>query len=160
MTAKDLINVLMDISKVFTSLIQIQKIKLQASLENDIGKLQGCMKKEQAASMELKSLERHRLEVVEALGYASLNFDEMIQKTDMEYATELNTAVNILISSMRDFGNISDEVRTVIEMNLANLDMLLAMRQAQVTQTNSKRQETAMAQKKPIGSTSITDFKA
>ena len=77
MTVKDLIDVLMDISKIFTSLIQIQRIKLNASLQNDIAKLQGCLQKEQAASMELKSLEKRRTQIIDSLGYEGLSFDVM-----------------------------------------------------------------------------------
>lgn len=157
MTTTDLINVLMDISKVLTSLIQIQRIKLNASLENDIVKLQGCLKKEQAASMELKGLERRRLEIVESLGYTGLSFDEMIDRTDDDNATELYNAISILREAKKNFSQLSDEVHTVIQLNLANLNMLLAQRTPQINgQTGSQNIE----RKKPIGSTSITDFKA
>lgn len=157
MAIKDLINVFMDISKIFTSLVQIQRIKLNASLENDIEKLQACLQKEQAASMELKSLEKRRIQIIESLGYEGLSFDEMIERTDEEYAADLYTAVNVLRDATKDFSQLSDEVRTVIELNLANLNMFLSQRLSQsVDETNS----TNIERKKPIGSTSITDFKA
>lgn len=157
MTVKDLIDVLMDISKIFTSLIQIQRIKLNASLQNDIAKLQGCLQKEQAASMELKSLEKRRTQIIESLGYEGLSFDEMMDRTDDEYATDLYNAVKVLRDATKGFSQLSDEVRTVIELNLANLNMFLSQRLSQsVDETNS----TNIERKKPIGSTSITDFKA
>ncbi len=157
MTTKDLINVLMDISKIFTSLIQIQRVKLNASLENDMVKLEGCLKKEQAASMELKGLERRRIQIVESLGYEGLTLDEMVDRADDEYSADLYNAVSVLRDSTNNFSKLSDEVRTVIELNLANLNMLLSQRAAQAAnQMNSQNIE----RKKPIGSTSITDFKA
>ena len=156
MTVKDLIDVLMDISKIFTSLIQIQRIKLNASLQNDIAKLQGCLQKEQAASMELKSLEKRRTQIIESLGYEGLSFDEMMDRTDDEYATDLYNAVKVLRDATKGFSQLSDEVRTVIELNLANLNMFLSQKASQAIDANSANIE----RKKPIGSTSITDFKA
>ena len=156
MTVKDLIDVLMDISKIFTSLIQIQRIKLNASLQNDIAKLQGCLQKEQAASMELKSLEKRRTQIIDSLGYEGLSFDEMMDRTDDEYATDLYNAVKVLRDATKGFSQLSDEVRTVIELNLANLNMILSQKASQAIDANSANIE----RKKPIGSTSITDFKA
>lgn len=157
MAIEDLISVLMDISKIFTSLTHIQKIKLNASLENDVDKLEGCLKKEQAASMELRSLEKRRIQVIESLGYESLSFDEMVDRTDERYAADLYNAVRILKEAAKNFSALSDEVRTVIELNLANLNMLLSQR---LSQTANSTDLPNIERKKPIGSTSITDFKA
>ena len=105
--------------------------------------------------MELKSLEKRRTQIIDSLGYEGLSFDEMMDRTDDEYATDLYNAVKVLRDATKGFSQLSDEVRTVIELNLANLNMFLSQKASQAIDANSANIE----RKKPIGSTSITDFK-
>lgn len=128
MSYNDFIAVLSDLTKVFVNLVRVEETKLRAALENNIELLQSCMTKEQAASMELKGLERRRLQLQSSLGFDQMTFQEMIEKAEPDHAYELSNAVRLLSDSMRQFEAVSDEARTVIEMNLANLDMLLAQR--------------------------------
>lgn len=128
MSYDDFIAVLSDLTKVFVNLLRVEETKLRASLENNIELLQSCMAKEQAASMELKGLERKRLQIQSSLGFSGLTFREIVDRVESEHALEVSTAVRLLGDSIRNFEAVSDEARTVIEMNLANLDMLLSQR--------------------------------
>lgn len=125
---EDFIVVLSELTKVFVNLLRVEERKLTAALENNIELLQSCMAKEQAASLELKGLERKRMQIQTALGFEGLSFQEMIEQSESDYAFELNNAVRLLSDSIKDFEAVADEAGTVIEMNLANLDMLLSQR--------------------------------
>lgn len=128
MAYEEFIAVLSDLSKVFVHLHRVEQTKLTAALDNNIELLQNCMTKEQAASMELKGLERKRMQLQASLGFADLSFQEIVERAEPEYVFELNTAVKLLGDSIREFEAISNEAGTVIEMNLANLNMLLSQR--------------------------------
>lgn len=151
----EFIAVISEMTKVFTNLIQVERRKLRASLDNDMDTLKSCMAKEQAASMELKGLERKRIDIQTSLGMQDLSFREMVDKAGPDYEYELSTSLNLLSNAMTDFENMSDEARTVVEMNIANLNMLLASRKEEELQATSQNN----SMKKGSGG-KFTDFKA
>lgn len=113
------------IIKLLKTLMGIEQEKLQAITQNDLQKLDACIKEEQAQVLKLRGLDRKRDLLLVRMGYENLSFKEIIDVLPQEDRAESRRLYNELQRATDDFNNINASVRTALEVNLHNINAAL-----------------------------------
>lgn len=118
----ELISVIEDLIALFKDMIQIEQIKLDAAKKNRITHVEDCMKKEQAAILKLKGLEKKRAFTQEKIGLNDLTFQQILEETKGDDHTKLQELFHTLSHQVRLFQDTNESARTMIEINLHNIN--------------------------------------
>ena len=94
--------------KVFSQTIQfideiteVENIKFQAALKNNIAKVDDCMKQEQVLLLKLRGLDKKRDAAQKALGYENLTFKQIIEKAPESDKEKLNEIFNYIEKKLK-----------------------------------------------------------
>lgn len=115
------------------TLMGIEQEKLQAITQNDLEKLDACIKEEQAQVLKLRGLDRKRDLLLVRMGYENLSFQEIIDVLPQEDRAESRRLYNELQKATNDFNSINASVRTALEVNLHNINATLESLKIQPT---------------------------
>lgn len=125
-TMKDLITLISQMIQFFTDLYAIEKEKLEAAQKRNLIDLEECMKKEQAALLRLRGLDKKREDIQKALSFENLSFREILQKVEGNEQKELKTLFDSLQNQYTLYNSISSSVKEIIENNLYKVDQILS----------------------------------
>lgn len=100
----------------------LEKVKLEAVRDNDIIKLEECMKKEQAEILVLRGIERKQAQIQKELGFENATFREIIELVPLERKAELETMYNKLSNSLDIFKSTTEGIKKTIEINLYSIE--------------------------------------
>lgn len=118
----ELIPVIKDLIQLFKELIQIEQEKLDAARKNRVTYVEDCMKKEQAAIMKLKGLEKKRELSQGKIGLKDLTFQQILEKTKGDDHATLQELFRTLSYYVHLFQETNDSARAMIEINLHNIN--------------------------------------
>jgi len=128
------INVIKEMADFFDEFQLIEREKLEAVANNNIRKLEECMKKEQAEILVLRGLEKKQTEIQKILGYEGRTFKEIIGLIPETNKNELEIIYSRLSDSLERFRATTDSVKKVIDINLSTIEDILG------EMVNSKKQ--------------------
>lgn len=111
--------------EVIKNLISIEQDKLNAVTNNNLEKLDGCIKDEQVQVMKLKGIEKSRVKLLSSLGYEGLTFKQIISTLEGEEKKESQKLFDSLKKVTKDFNSVNSSAKTAIEVNLYAIDMAL-----------------------------------
>lgn len=118
--------VIEELIRLFKDLSQVEEKKLEAVKKNRVTHVEDCMNQEQAAILKLRGLEK-RLEVSqEELGCPKCTFRQILDKASgTENYSRLKALFDALSRQVRQFQDISESARTLLEINLHVLNKTL-----------------------------------
>lgn len=101
----------------FEGLTAVERRKVEASKRNDVAAIEECMKKEQAAVMKLKGLDRQREQAARDNGWEGKSFREILEM-DPENRRELGTLFDALTDKLHIFQECLGDAAGIISVNL------------------------------------------
>jgi len=128
------IGVIREMADFFDEFQLLEKEKLEAVTNNNIRKLEECMRKEQAEILILRGLEKKQTEIQKVLGYEGRTFKEIIGLIPETNKDELETIYFRLSDSLERFTGTTESVKKAIDANLHIIDNMLG------EMVNSKKQ--------------------
>lgn len=114
----DFIAVIEELIQLFQELIQIEQCKLTAAEKKRITHIEHCINQEQAAVMKLRGLEKKRELCLTKLGFSGCSFQEILVRTSASEQSRLRPLFHTLSQNIRQFQDINESARTMIEVNL------------------------------------------
>jgi Mg2+ and Co2+ transporter CorA len=134
----DLIDVIEDMIHLFQNLIQIEQSKLEAAVKNRVTHVEDCMNQEQAAILKLRGLEKKREVCQEQLGYKNDTFQQILSKTTGTEHNQLKKLFDSLSYQVRQFQEVNESARSMIEVNLHMINKELNNSQSGITTDKAK----------------------
>ena len=134
----DFITVIEDLIQLFQELVHIEQAKLEAAAKNRITHVEDCMNQEQAAILKLRGLDKKRETYQEQLGYKDNTFQQILSKTSGAEHNQLKTLFDSLSHQVRQFQEINESARSMIEINLHMINKELNNSQNVITTDKAK----------------------
>lgn len=119
------VEVIQEMIDFFEQFQTLEKVKLESVRDNDIIKLEECMKKEQAEILVLRGLERKQAQIQKELGFENATFREILELVPVERKAELETMYNNLSNSLDIFKSTTEGIKKTIELNMYAIDNAL-----------------------------------
>ncbi len=120
----DLISLLEEFNKLETE-------KLDAVQRNLVTFVEESMKKEQAAIMKLRGLDKKRESIQKDLGWEGMSFQQILSQVNDVEKEEFRPLFNQLNSSLQQFLATKDSAEKALEINLHHINKLLAKKAAE-----------------------------
>lgn len=137
---------LQDLCWKLDSLSAVQNRKITAIQAGDLKTLEACMKQEQAATLSLRGWEKHRQELLRALGLEQVSLRDLPQHCPPEDKARTAALAEQVLRSYQVFYSGQQAARTLMESNLRHIQRELEQREA--------------AQSSPADRKAQTDFRA
>lgn len=112
------------------ALARLEQQKIQAVQAGDLAALEACMKKEQAASMDLRGKEQKRRALLTELGLASLPLRELASHCPPQYRGRAGEVSQQVLRSYQVLTSAQKAARTLMESNLRHIQRELERRTA------------------------------
>lgn len=120
----DLISFLEDFNKT-------EAEKLDAVQHNRVTFVEESMKKEQAAIMKLRGLDKKRESIQKDLGWEGMSFQQILSQVNDVEREELRPLFDQLNRSLHQFLDTKDSAQKALEINLHHIDKLLKKKAAE-----------------------------
>lgn len=124
----DFISVIKELIVLFNELNAIEAEKIEAARKNRITYIEECIKQEQAAMLRMRGLDKKREECQEALGFKDYTFKQMLEAVPDQMQI-LKPLFDQLSSEVTVFRDSSDSAHKLIELNLHQINTMLAKQQ-------------------------------
>ncbi|WP_024293660.1 flagellar protein FlgN [Lacrimispora indolis] len=134
----DFISVIEDLIQLFQELIYIEQSKLEAAAKNRITHVEDCMNREQAAILKLRGLDKKRETCQEQLGCKDYTFQQILSKTSGAEHNQLKKLFDSLTHHVRQFQEINESARSMIEINLHMINKEINNSQDVITTDKAK----------------------
>ena len=121
----DLFAFLGKLSDKLDELTEIQKDKTLAVRRDDLMGVDACMKKEQAISLSLRSMEQQRLKLLRELGLDSVPLSALERHCPPEQRQAASEAAGRLRSSYEIYRSAADVSRSTLEVNLHQIEQII-----------------------------------
>lgn len=108
------------------SLIEIEAQKLESAQKNLVTFIEESMKKEQAAILKLRGLDRRREQIQDELGWSHLSFRDILSKASDQERAELEPRFQILTENLKVLKNTSESAADIMRTNLHDIDLLIS----------------------------------
>lgn len=143
-TIQDFIDIINEFIIFFESLKDIEQEKFNAVTAKNFSQIDECMKKEQAAILKLKGLDKKREQIQEKLSFKDKSFREIISLVPDKNKPVLSELFNKLDSNVKSYKSISDAAKETLELNIHNIDRIIDAIENSSTYTNdgSKKENT------------------
>lgn len=109
----------------FQNLCQIEQEKLNVIQKNRITFLEDCMNQEQAAILKMRGLDVRRENCQDRLGWKGDSFRQILDKLDEDGRAEFEPMFDELSRFVSLFQEISDSARSLIEVNLHQINKMM-----------------------------------
>lgn len=109
----------------FQDLCEIEQEKLNVIQKNRVTFLEDCMNQEQAAILKMRGLDIRREACQERLGWKGDSFRQILEKAGEAERKELEPLFDDLSRFVSLFQEISDSAKTMIEVNLHQINKML-----------------------------------
>lgn len=117
--------IISELTLLFQDLCEIEQEKLEVIQKKRITFLEDCMNQEQAAILRMRGLDIRRETCQERLGWKGDSFRQILDKNDEAGRKELEPMFTELSHFVTQFQNISDSARTLIEINLHQINKMM-----------------------------------
>lgn len=134
----EFIAVIKDLINLFEELTGIEQLKLEAAEKNRITHVEDCINQEQAAILKLRGLDKKREIYQEQLGYKNYTFQQILSETSEEEYYPLKKLFDSLSYQVRQFQNVNESARSMIEINLHMINKALNNSQTVITKDKAK----------------------
>lgn len=114
-----------DLTKTLGELSDVARAKIAAVRADDLKQLDTCIKKEQALSLSLRSMERKRETLLAALGLSGLPLTGLAARYPEELRMDAAQAIHALKSAYDIYRSASEVARTTLEVNLHQIEKTL-----------------------------------
>ncbi|MCI8599402.1 MAG: flagellar protein FlgN [Lachnospiraceae bacterium] len=121
--------------ELFDRMIPLEQKKLEMVSQNQIGFLDDIVKKEQAEVLAMRGLEQKREKAQQKLGFQDLTFQEILERLPEEQRGEQKALFDELSSKVSLFRTITDNSKSIVEVNLHAINKTIAKRANGKTQT-------------------------
>lgn len=121
--------------ELFDRMIPLEQKKLEIVSQNQIVLLDDIVKKEQAEVLAMRGLEQKRERAQEKLGFQNLTFQEILKQLPEEQRSEQKALFDELSSKVTLFQSITDNSRSIVEVNLHAINKAIAEHTNGKTQT-------------------------
>ena len=117
---------LQELGEVFEKLTALTKEKTEAVRRADLGAVNDCMKREQALSLSLRSMDIKREKMLSELGLAGVPLSGLVEHCPVQLRLEARRAEEQLRSRLAVYRSAADVSRTTLEMGLHEIDKMIA----------------------------------
>lgn len=155
-TIDNLVSIVKELISFFEELTKTESEKLKAVTETDMEKLDECMKKEQAAILKLRGLDKKREDIQSQLSFSGLTFSQILEKLPQDEKLELQTYFDRLNTVYKAFKNADNSAKKAIEVNLYSIDRILGDFNKKLNRNNTPKDITYNGQ--GIGQSSVKSF--
>lgn len=131
--------------ELFDRLIPLEQSKLEAVSQNRVSRLEEIIKREQADILSMRGLDQKRVRIQEKLGWKDLTFREILEQLPPDQRPQIQILFDELSSRVRTFQSVTDSSRSIMEVNLHNIEKLIA---AQTPGKNQTYTEDGFLEKK------------
>jgi len=114
------------LGKTLEQLTELAKEKTAAVRRDDLLAVDGCMKREQALSLSLRSLDKKRETLLAGLGMKDSRLSGLVSQCPDELKPEARAAEEKLRKQYTLYRGAADVARTTLECNLHQIEKLLA----------------------------------
>lgn len=115
----------------------IEENKLSAITENNLTKLDACIKDEQVQVMKLRGLEKKREQLQASLGFDNLTYCQIIETLQGNEKKEAQKLFNSLQKASDDFRSVNKSAKTALEVRLYSINSRL--KKANADTNNQKK---------------------
>lgn len=122
---------------VLDDMTAIQREKADAVLRDDLLAVDGCMKREQAITLSLRSMDQKRSKLLNALGLGDVAASSLPALCPAEKRAEAKAASEKLLQRFGVYRSAADAARTVLEVNLHQIEKIIETRSDGVSETGS-----------------------
>lgn len=129
------------------SLTQLEQEKIQAVQAGDLAALDECMKKEQAATLDLRGREQKRCALLKELNLESVPLREFSDHCPVQYKRQASELSQQVLRSYQVLSSAQKAARTLMESNLRHIQQELG------------RREMPHEEQSPHSPTAQTDFR-
>lgn len=112
--------------ELFDRLIPLEQSKLEAVSQNRVSRLEEIIKREQADILSMRGLDQKRVRIQEKLGWKDLTFREILEQLPPDQRPQIQILFDELSSRVRTFQSVTDSSRSIMEVNLHNIEKLIA----------------------------------
>lgn len=112
-------------TSVMDKLIVFENNKLQAIDEKNNELLDKFLKDEQVYLLQLKGLDQKRETLQKKLGIEGLTYRNIIDITDIDHKSDMEATYQILASKIEEFKNLTEAIKTYIDLRLHTIDALM-----------------------------------
>ncbi len=113
------------LDKTLEELTQLAREKTQAVKRDDLAKVDACMKKEQALSLTLRSMDRKREDLLARLGMSGVPLSGLADRCPKEERLEAKKIAERVRSQFELYQNTAQTARTTLECNLHQIEKYL-----------------------------------
>jgi hypothetical protein len=106
-------------------LAELAREKTAAVRRDDLLAVDGCMKREQALSLSLRSMDRKRETLLKGMGLQDVSLSGFVQHCPEEIRIEAKAATEKLRSRYALYRSAADVARTTLECNLHQIEKLM-----------------------------------
>lgn len=130
---KDFKTVVGDLITLIEEFDQLETEKLKAVQQNRVTFVEEAMKKEQAAIMKLRGLDKKREAIQKDLGWERLTFQQILSQVPVVEKEELQPLFEQLTRCVRQFDDTRDSAQKALEINLHHINTILSKRAAEAS---------------------------
>ncbi len=125
------------LDEMLKELTQLSQEKTKAVTRDDLQTVDACMKKEQALSLTLRSMDRKREDLLTRLGMSGVPLSGLAAHCPQEYRLEAKKAAERLRTQYDLYRNSAEVARTTLECNLHQIEKYLREEPGGVPATGS-----------------------
>jgi len=113
------------IGKTLEQLTELEKQKAAAVRADDLRSVDACMRREQALSLSLRSMDIKREKMLSELGLRGVRLSGLIEHCPEKYRLQTKEAVETLHRQFAVYQGAAEVARTTLECNLHELEKLI-----------------------------------
>lgn len=108
----------------FERMIVTENQKIQAIREGDLGRIDICMREEQAHILQLRGFEKKRIAIQEEMGLKDLTLREITQQAPEAYRQEMSDLSAQLQDSVKRFKAVNESANEMLRADLRFIERL------------------------------------
>lgn len=120
----ELKKIILELIGIFQELLPIEKTKMGAAADYNVALMEECMKKEQAAILQIKGLDRKREELLADNGWEGKTFRQILEELPEESRKELQPLFYKLEEEIQAFCSVNENANEIIKTNLHVVDSM------------------------------------
>lgn len=121
---EELKKIIVELNSVFEELIPIEKNKLTAAADHNVVELEECMKREQAAVLQIRGLDQKREAWLAQKGWSDKSFRQILEFLPGEERGQLEPSFERMTENFRMFRKVNEDTNMVLKTNLRVVENL------------------------------------
>lgn len=126
--------------EIYENAVKLENEKYNASVKNDLLKLNEVISKEQVIHLQMKGLEQKREKLTLEMKMSDKTLKEIIELFDGENKINLKSEYDRLNKALNSLKKINDEVKTIIDVRLNRINnVMFKLKQKENTYTENSK---------------------